>query len=196
MKELVGVVKLLDQERIQDGKFIDEFKVRLRENEQETEVCSQQIQQIVKDNQYFQDEFVKGIESNFEEYKRASVEDFNSLNKKINIMAEVIDHVDEIDQEIELLKRNQRPKIKVNKKDITSPLSSVMQVMEIDKGKVSFPGSKSKERDAKYYDSGEPVNITRKYIEEVKGENSEVDYSGISDQVISKVSILAVKISN
>lgn len=97
---------------------------------------------------------------------KASVEDFNSLNKKINIIAEAIDHIEDIDKEIELLKRNQRPKVKVNKKDITSPLSSAMQVMEIDKGKVSFPGSKSKEHVGGITSPKERTGINTQYIED------------------------------
>ena len=117
---------------------------------------------------------------------KASIEDFNSLNKKLNAMADVIDHISEIDQEIELLKRNQRPKIQVTKKDITSPLMSVMHEMEIDRGKISFPGSRSKEREGRNYDSGEPINVTRKVVEEEKV-GYDNDYSRTSDLQGSRV---------
>ena len=69
IKELVGVVKWLDQERIQDGKTIDEFTIKLKNSEKELDSCSQQIKQLIKDHDYFNNEFTKGIEVNFDEYK-------------------------------------------------------------------------------------------------------------------------------
>jgi hypothetical protein len=90
------------------------------------------------------EEFYKNIAINFDEFKQASVEDFNSINKKISNMIPLLEHIHELDQEVDLLKAKQRPKIVYNKKDLKSPLRSVME--DIDEKKLHLSNSRPRDR--------------------------------------------------
>lgn len=173
MKELVGVVKLLDTERIQDGKITDELQVKVRSMEGDINKCIEQVKGISKGNREMHEDFYNNIVVHFDQFKQASVEDFNSLNKRMNSMVPVLEHVSELDQEIELLKKRHRPKIVYNKKDIKSPLTSVMQEMEIDNKRLSLSNSKSRERRERDYYASTAINLGRRHWPEDEEEEQE-----------------------
>ena len=75
--------------------------------------------------------YFKEFEESIDVFKNASINDFDSLNKRLtkvsNILTEVSSHLLTHDQEIEVLKKQVRPKYEYAKKDITAPLTSTMQ---------------------------------------------------------------------
>lgn len=131
IKELAGILKLLDQERIQDGKILDELRAKVKKNEQINSERFNQAEVTIQNYDKVLDSYFKEFEESLNEFKSASISDFDSLNKRLvkisNVLSEVSDHQSTQDQDIDVLKRQIRPKFEYTRKDITSPLTSTMQ---------------------------------------------------------------------
>ena len=146
IKELVNVVKLLDNERIEDGKNHDVLQGKMDVLSKDVESVLKKAQEISKNNEEMQEEFIKNVVINFDDFKQASVEDFNTLNKRINLIIPALDQITDLEHDVELLKKKGNKQFRYDKKDIRSPLMSVMQGIEIDQKRLQRSGSKSRSR--------------------------------------------------
>ena len=182
VKELVGIVKLLDQERIQDGRISDDLQNKIKNLRSDVSNCITEINTINKNTDDLQEEFYNNVIINLDEFKHASVEDFNTINKRISNMVPLLEHIHEIDQEIDLLKTKQRPKIIYNRKDLKSPLTSVMQDIDIEEKRMHL--SNSRERRRNYNSQGVDPNKYELHEEEEDEEHSR-DISPV-EEIMSK----------
>ncbi|CAI2384864.1 unnamed protein product [Moneuplotes crassus] len=128
MSEITKVIQELDKDRIQDGKTSDALKQKYELLDERIENLSEALIEV--NNILNRTSKIQIDHNDLNIIKEACLQDFNTLNERINDVAESIDtittHVDRNEKEIEAMKLVKQPRVSMIRKDISSPLRSSM----------------------------------------------------------------------
>lgn len=126
--ETTRVIQELDRDRIQDGKTTEILKQKYELLDERVENLSEAISEM--NNIVNRVSKIQVDHNDLNVIKEACLQDFNTLNERINDVSETVEvlshHVEQTEKEIEAIKVVKQPRVSMIKKDIASPLRSSM----------------------------------------------------------------------